>query len=261
MNRFLHIVFAFMVLAGTQSAQSAQVSDMAPCAPNAEHEVRTLQGFIKVHVDCSNVLLEIPPSMLNKSMLFYIEFSALSTGGSEYAPGSAIDSRVVRWVRYGSKIALQITRYDNWAGDSSALQQGIDAVSLPTVIEVFDIIREGADKAPIIDITSLFTTHVPRGFALEFMRHYRMARVDGGRSLVRNVRVFPKNIAIGFYQTWTPDEADLLKPDKDQEPPPATLGFSFKANLLLLPDKPMTGRCEDERVGYFTSPFNDYSTD
>ena len=128
------------------------------------------------------------------------------------------------------------------------------------MVAVFDVVKEGAGGAPVIDITPLFTTNPPAGFALEFKRHYRMAQVDGRRSLVQNVRAFPNNIAIGFYQTWIPEEKDLLKPPKGEDPPPAALGFSFRANLLLLPDKPMLPRCEDERVGYFSLPFNDYST-
>src|SRR4051812_10296189 len=106
MNRLMQVVFALIVLTGTLAVRAAQVSDMVPCAPDAVHEVRTLQGFLIVHVDCSNVLLEMPSSMLNKSILLYTEFSALSTGGSEYAPGSAIDNRVVSWRRFGNKVAL-----------------------------------------------------------------------------------------------------------------------------------------------------------
>jgi hypothetical protein len=256
----MRVIVAFVALASASAARPAQVSDMAPCGPNAAQETSILDSFIIVHVVCSDVLLEIPASVLGRSILLYTEFSALSTGGSEYAPGSAVDSRVVRWVRIGSKVALLTATFENWAGESSALQQGVEAVSLPTVIAVFDVVREGAGGAPIIDITPLFTTHSPTGFALDFKRHYRMAHVDGQRSLVRSVRAFPKNIAIGFYQTWVPDEKDLLKPPKDEDPPPSALGFHFKTNFLLLPERPMQPRCEDERVGYFSMPFNDYST-
>jgi hypothetical protein len=254
------MIVAIVALVSASTTQPAQVSDMAPCAPNAAQETSTLDSFIIVHVVCSNVLLEIPAPMLGRSFLVYTEFAALSTGGAEYAPGSAIDSRVMQWLRFGNKVALMTVNYDNWAGESSALQRGVEAVSLPTVVELFDVVKEGAGGAPVVDITSLFTTNPPTGFALEFKRHYRMARVDGERSMVRSVRAFPKNIAIGFYQTWIPEEKDLLKPPKGQDPPPAALGFSFRTNLLLLPEKPMLARCEDERVGYFSLPFNDYST-
>ena len=258
--KIISLIFACMTLAAAPVAHAKQASDMAPCAPNAPREVRKLDSFIVVHVDCSNVLLEIPAPMLDRAILVYTEFSALSTGASEFAPGSAIDSRVVRWARYGSKVALLTVNYDNWAGESAELQRGVESIALPTVVDVFDVVKEGAGGAPIIDITSLFTTNSPKGFALEFKRHYRMAQVDARRSLVNNVRAFPENIQIGFYQTWIPDDQDLLKPPEDQDPPPPALGFYFKTNLMLLPEKRMVARCEDERIGYFSIPFNDYSS-
>ena len=259
-GRIICSIFTCMALAAAATAHAMQASDMAPCAPNAAHDVHKLESFMIVHVDCSNVLLEIPAPILNRSLLVYTEFSALSTGASEFAPGSAIDSRVVRWARFGSKVALLTVNYDNWAGESAELQRGIDAIALPTVIDVFDVVKEGAGGAPVIDITSAFTTNAPKGFALEFKRHYRMAHVDGRRSLVRNVRAFPQNIQIGFYQTWIPEEKDLLKPPEGQDPPPAALGFFFTTNFTLLPEKPMQPRCENERVGYFSIPFDDYSS-
>lgn len=260
-RRIISLIFAVLAPVMFATAHAKQASNMTPCAPNAPHDVRTLDSFLTVHVECSNVLLEIPAPMLGRSLLVYTEFSALSTGAAEYAPGSAIDSRVVRWVRYGSKVALLTVNYDNWAGESAALRSGIEAIALPNVIDVFDVVKEGPGGAPVIDITSMFTTNSPKGFALEFKRHYRMAQVDGRRSLVRSVRTFPQNIQIGFYQTWVPEEKDLLHPAEGQDPPPSALGFAFKTNFLLLPEKPMQARCEDERVGYFSLAYNDYSSD
>jgi len=124
---------------------------MAPCAPNATPQTTTLDSFLIVHVVCSDVLLEIPASMFGRSILAYTEFAALSTGGSEYAPGSAVDSRVVRWLRIGSKVALLTATFDSWAGDSSALQQGVEAVSLPIVIAVFDVVNV---KALLLELAS-----------------------------------------------------------------------------------------------------------
>ena len=89
---------------------------MAPCAPNTAQETPTLESFLIVHVVCSNVQLEIPVSMLGRSFLVYTEFAALSTGGSEYAPGTAIESNVVTWARFGNIVALLTVNYDNWAG-------------------------------------------------------------------------------------------------------------------------------------------------
>ena len=46
--------------------------------------------------------------MLNRSILLYTEFAGLSTGGSEYAPGFAVDTRVVRWMRFGDKVRIEM---------------------------------------------------------------------------------------------------------------------------------------------------------
>ena len=125
MDRLMRVIVAIVALASASTTQAAQVSDMAPCAPNAAPETSTLESFLIVHVVCSDVLLEIPAAMLEpEHPAVYTEFAALSTGGSEYAPGSAIDSRVVRWRRVGNKVALLTVNYDNWAGESVALQQG-----------------------------------------------------------------------------------------------------------------------------------------
>ncbi|HEV7820896.1 MAG TPA: DUF5117 domain-containing protein, partial [Burkholderiales bacterium] len=217
-------------------ARDMHATDLAPCGANAPKQLTSLQSFITVHVACDHLLLEIPAAMLDRSILVYTEFAGLSDGASEQAPGGAVSNFVSRWIRSGNKVAMTTVKYDSWAGDHAGLKLGVEAVSLPAVIDVFDVIREGDNGSSIIDITSLFTTNVRRGFALDFMRRYRMARVDGRRSFIRNVRAFPNNVEIGSYQTWVPDEQDLLKPPPDEDPPPPSLAFSFKTNFMLLPD-------------------------
>ena len=102
------------------------------------------------------------------------------------------------------------------------------------------MLPEGAGGAPVIDITSLFITRPRAGFALDFKRHYRMAGVDGSRSLVRSVRTFPSNIAIGFYQDLgTAGAGSAQAPARTRIRPPASLGFQFTTNFLLLPERPM----------------------
>ncbi len=106
MARIIRLMLACMALAGAPATHAMQASDMAPCAPNATHETHRLESFLIVHVECSDVLLEIPVSMLGRSILVYIEFDAMSTGASEFAPGSAIQSNAVRWVRTGNKVGV-----------------------------------------------------------------------------------------------------------------------------------------------------------
>lgn len=260
--KWWYIGILLAVLSGATVAAQAQgmkASEVAPCRPNMPERMSSLPGLFTVHVVCDHVLWEIPPKMLERDMLVNTEFAALSTGSDYVAPGSVVDSRVVRWVRRGNKVYLEDVRYEMWAPNMPSLQRGVEQASLRTVIRAFDAVAEGAEGAPVIDVTGLFATDVPDGFGREFKQHFRMAAVDPKRSYIQGVKSFPHNIEIRFYQTWVPDPKELLKSSED-DPVPSALGFIFHTSMLLLPEKPMRGRYYDERVGYYATPFDDYGT-
>ena len=250
-----------LALLGMNTAHAMKASDVAPCRPNMPQEVRTLPGLFTVHVACDHVLLEIPPEMLERDILLNTEFAALSTGTDYVAPGSVVDSRVVQWVRRGNKVYLETVRYEMWAPNMPNLQRGVEQASLHTVIKTFEAVAEGKDGGPIFDVTGLFATDVPEGFATEFKRHFKMSAIDPKRSYIQNVKAFTRNIEVRFYQTWVPDAKDRKKAVEDGEGPGAhDVGFIFHTSMLLLPEVPMKGRYWDERVGYFASYFDDYGT-
>jgi hypothetical protein len=259
MRGWLRLGVFWVVLGCAATAQAMKASEVAPCRPNMPERMVSLPGLVTVHVVCDHVLLEIPLAMLDRDMLLNTEFAALSTGSDYVAPGSVVDSRVVRWVRRGNKVYLENVRYEMWAPNMANLQRGVEDASLRTVIRAFDAVAEGTDGNPIIDVTGLFATDVPDGFGREYKQHFHMTAVDPKRSYIQSVKAFPRNIEIRFYQTWVPDSKELLKSSED-DPVPTALGFIFHTSMLLLPDKPMVGRYEDERVGYFSTPFDDYGT-
>jgi hypothetical protein len=250
------MVLAVLFCRGAFGATTAIVSS---CAPGKEPTKQTLVGMLTVHVICDRVIFEIPSRALNRDILVNTEFAALSTGSDYVAPGSLVDNRVVRLIRLGNKIFLEDVRYEILAQEQPNLQRGVEAASLRTVIRVFDIIGEGPGGEPQIDLTSIFTSEVPAGFALDLMRHFHMRAVDPRRSYIQTVKAFPGSIDVRFYQTWMADPTELRKATDDEERP-ATLGFIFHASILALPQTPMRGRYADDRVGYFTVPFDDYGT-
>jgi len=255
------IIFLSMFLAALscRNAYGATSAAVASCAPGKEPTRQTLVGMLTVHVICDRVIFEIPPHGLNRDLLVNTEFAALSTGSDFVAPGSVVDNRVVRLIRLGNKIYLEDVRYEILSREQPNIQRGVEAASLRTVIRVFDIIGEGPTGAPQIDVTSVFISEVPAGFALELMRHFHMRAVDPKRSYVQTVKVFPGSVDVRFYQTWMADPTELRGATDDDERPP-TLGFIFHASILALPQTPMRGRYADDRVGYFTVPFDDYGT-
>jgi hypothetical protein len=252
LTAILMVLFCRTALGGAQALVSS-------CPPGKEPQKQTLVGMLTVHVICDRVIFEIPLRGLNRDILVNTEFAALSTGSDFVAPGSVVDNRVVRLIRLGNKIYLEDVRYEILAQEQPNLQRGVEAASLRTVIRVFDIIGEGPGGEPQIDVTSVFTSEVPAGFALDLMRHFHMRAVDPKRSYVQTVTAFPGSIDVRFYQTWMADPSELRRAT-DTEDRPATLGFIFHASILALPPTPMRGRYADDRVGYFTVPFDDYGT-
>ena len=262
----MRIVVLTCVLLGALFCQSAfgatTTAVVASCPPGETPKTQTLKGLVTIHIVCDHILAEIPEDALGQDFLFNTEFAALSTGTDFVAPGSLVDNRVVRFTRRGSKLYLEDVHYELWAQKQSNIQRGVEAASLNTVIRTFDVVREGAKGAAVIDVTSILVGDVPAGFALDLMRHFHMRSVDPKRSYIDTVKVSPGSVDIRFYQTWVADPADLHKPIADgEEERRATLGFVFHTSVLLLPEKPMRGRYGDERVGFFTVPFDDYGTD
>jgi hypothetical protein len=257
--RTIVLATALLAVISSGSGYGAATALVTPCPAGKERQAQTLVGLLTVHVICDRVIFEIPEAGFNRDILVNTEFAALSTGTDFVAPGSLVDNRVVRLIRRGSTIQLEDVRYEILAQKQQNLQRGVEAASLRTVIRVFDVIGEGANGAPQIDVTGIFTSEVPAGFALELMRHFHMRAVDPKRSHIQTVKAFPGSIDVRFYQTWVADPAELSKASEDEERR-ATLGFIFHASIMVLPQEPMRGRFADERVGYFTVPFDDYGT-
>ena len=242
-------------------ALAINASDVAPCRPGMPQQLRTLKGLFTVHVVCDHVLYEIPLNMLDRDMLLNTEFAALSTGTEKLAPGAVVENRLVRWTRRGNKVYLEAVQYEMRAANMSNLQRGVEAASLRTVIKAFEAIAEGENGAPMIDVTGLYVTEVPEGFAQEFKTYFQMTAMDPKRSYIETVKAFPRNVEMRFFQTWTADPRALARSDEPgRSPIPASLGFVFHTSMLLLPEEPMIGRYSDPRVGYFDVTFDDYGT-
>ena len=218
-------------------ALAINASDVAPCRPGMPQQLRTLKGLFTVHVVCDHVLYEIPLNMLDRDMLLNTEFAALSAGTEKLAPGAVVENRLVRWTRRGNKVYLEAVTYEMRAANMSNLQRGVEAASLRPVIKAFEAIAEGENGAPVIDVTGLYVTDVPEGFAQEFKTYFQMTAIDPKRSYIETVKVFPRNVEMRYFQTWTADPRALARSyEPGRSPIPASLGFVFHTSMLLLPE-------------------------
>jgi len=250
-----------LALALPVAAGAMTLRELAGCKPGSDDPVLTREGLFTVHTACDHLLFEIPESVYGRDMLFNTEFAALSGGANLIAPGTLVDNHVVRWVRRGNKVNLELLQYEIAAGQGEGLERAVEATTLPTLLRTFEIVGRGPKGEAIIDVTPLFVSEPPPGFPLGFMKYYGAQQIDPRRSYIDGVKAFPHNVGIRFYQTWVADRSELLRRvEEAEESVVASLGFVFYTNLYLLPDKPMRPRFWDSRVGYFATSFRDYGT-
>ena len=236
--------------------------DAVSCNSHVARSAGTQTGLFTVHQRCGHVLYEIPPIMLDRVMLINTEFAALrEREGDAQTSGRFADTRLVRWVRRGDQVHLELVQFDMRADGGPGPARAVGQISPGILIRAFDVLSGGADGAPVIDVTNLVFSDLPTGFAQEFRRRFRMVQADPKRSYIESVKVFPQNIEVRFSQTWTANPEDLARQSESGDNPvPPSMGFLFQASMLLLPEQPMQGRYADPRVGYFSEPFNDYGT-
>jgi hypothetical protein len=110
-----------------------------------------------VHQRCGHVLYEIPPIMLDRVMLISTEFAAVrGRRGDAQTSGKFADTRLVRWARRGDQVHLELVQFDMRAEGEPGLTHAVGRMSPGFLIRSFDVLSEGADGAPVIDVTSLF---------------------------------------------------------------------------------------------------------
>ena len=90
--------------------------DVVSCNSHVARSASTQTGLFTVHQRCGHVLYEIPPIMLDRVMLISTEFAALrEREGDAQTSGRFADTRLVRWVRRGDQVHLELVQFDRRA--------------------------------------------------------------------------------------------------------------------------------------------------
>ena len=218
-------------------------------------------GVFTVHRLDDKVYYEIPAAELGTEFLWVSQI-AKTTEGVGFG-GQALGNRVVRWERRNDRILLRGISYEIVADPALPIAQAVDAANNDPIIRAFDIEALGEGEAPVIDVTSLFTSDIT-----EFSARTRLGAqgFDRQRSFVEEVLAFPTNIEVKTTHTYT---ASPPSPGNRAAPPvvragtmrPGSASVVLHYSMVKLPEKPMTPRLFDERVGYFSVRQRDYGRD
>lgn len=237
---------------GSES-ESKKGKDDKKSKPYAEvitEEAVTQVGLFRVHRLEEKLYFEIVPEALDRDLLWVTQI-AETTAGNSYA-GMPAGNRVVRWEKHGEKILLRDVRYGIRAEAGDAIAEAVKKSNLAPIIKAFEIQAYGPDRAPVIEVTELFTKEVP-----EFSARFALdvAAMDSDRSFIDRVKVFPININVEVVATYPP------KGDGDENRRSSGITARVHHSMVRLPEDPMQPRRFDERVGFFNVSFQDYGPD
>jgi len=221
-------------------------------------ELKSQDGLFKVHTGKNKVYFEISKNQLGKDLLVVVQVKK-SPADASY-PGQSVGDEVVRWELRENKVLLRAVSFNHVADPSNPVVKAVEAMSTPGILMSFPVEAFAKDGGPVIEVTKLFTTDVNEFSA---KRALQATGMDGSRSFVDKVKAFPLNLNVEAVQTFNPSPVPLPPGIPPQYaamiPPPPTRTAVVHYSFVQLPEKPMMGRLEDERVGFFSHSHLDYS--
>jgi len=228
-------------------------------------EMTSDPGLFIVHRDGDDVYFEIPVSELGKGMVWVTQIAETQAGYSW--AGMPVGNRVVRWEHLGDRVLLRDVNYDIRADVDDPIQMAVEATSLEPIIHAFDVAAYGKDKAPVIKVSTFFTTDKPEFSAKEGLG---AKGLDSKRSFVDQVKSFPENIETKVLATYSLKQ-ERGQPDRSprrrfptgvrRDPTQSGVTVLLHHSMVKLPEEPMKPRVWDERVGFFRVGFTDFGDD
>ncbi len=233
--------------------------------PKAYEEVITEEavtddGIFDVHRVGDDVYYEIPLDELDKDFLWVGRIKR-TTLGAGYGGARTFD-RVIQWHLRDDKVLLRLINYDVIADPDAPVAQAVADSNNPAIIEVFDVATYSTEGDPVIEVSGLYATETPE---LSVRARINARGFAADRSFIEKVVAFPENINVEVSQTYTaPTETGTGgrgggrgAPARGMRGNSATVVVSY--SMVKLPEEPMMPRLFDERVGYFSDTYIDYS--
>jgi hypothetical protein len=147
-------------------------------------------GIFTIHRVNDTLYYEIPKHELGKDFLLVSQLKR-TTLGAGYG-GEPVGNRLLRWELTGDRVLLKTVNYNVISSDGkNEVARAVDDSNLPAIVRAFNVAAYSPDGAPVIDVTSLFTTEIAE---LTGRRPLNGRGFDGSRSFIEKAVSFPENI-------------------------------------------------------------------
>ena len=247
--------------AGGRGGNAAQAPRPQPYERVITKDAKSKSGLFTVHQVGERFYYEIPKSELDKQYLWNTQI-AKTTVGVGYG-GGQLTNRVVAWELRNDRVYLRDINFSVTAKPDTPIAEAVEDSNNATIIMSFNVAAYH-NGDPVIDVSRLFNTDVPE---ISARQHLGATGFDASRSYIDHISPYPENIEAEATITYTRNgNASAAAGGRGGGLGGGTMRGNSATivlhhSMVRLPEKPMTPRLFDERVGYFTTAQMDYSVD
>ncbi|TKC65464.1 DUF5117 domain-containing protein [Pedobacter hiemivivus] len=236
-----------------------KVNTLKPYSEVITKNTKSQNGFITVHQKENKYYFEIPNAILNREILFVNRVSKASAdmrNGSNGYAGDQIGETVYRFEKgRDKKIFLRRISFSEYNKDSTTTMfASVQKNNVQAIAAVFPMLALSKDSsATVVDVTDFLNSDNDILYfeRKAFKDRAGMAGQQNDRSYIDFVHSYPKNLEIRAVKTYS---AGL-------NPASSSYTIELNSSMVLLDEKPMRPRLQDQRVGYFTTSFRDFDAD
>ncbi|MGG9963338.1 zinc-dependent metalloprotease [Ferruginibacter sp. SUN106] len=268
--------FAFFVTAQDKPAMPPTTAPgMPPAAAKAgpkpykeviTDKAKTSKGLFTVHKVEDKYYFELPPRLLGRDILIINRVSKSSVESPKQFNGYAgdeIGNNVIRFEKGpNNKIFLKNISYNVNPDSTKPMFRSVMNSNVQPIAMAFDIKANASDSAGggiVIDITDNITAdNEIFGFASFAKSSFQVGGFQPDKSYIVSVRPYATNIEITTVKTFSKSAGAPMPGFAPSAPSQATVTLEMNSSLLILPEKPMKPRYEDNRVGFFSTGFTDF---
>ncbi len=218
-------------------------------------EHKKVDGLLTLYTKQEEVLLAIKKDQLDKP---YLAILTLSKGiGSDFVYGGLpIDDVMFDLHRQEDHIQFRRLSTNFRAGNDVPLQKTLDLTFGNSIVEALPIKAEKDDWV-VVDVSDFFLSDVAGmntylGAALN-----QPVRLDSKKAWFESINNYPTNTEIDTRLVYSPARVEAL--NLPNVPDPRSIQVGVEWSIRKLPEKPMMPRIADDRVGYFTTDFKDFT--
>ncbi|MEO7310949.1 MAG: zinc-dependent metalloprotease [Chitinophagaceae bacterium] len=227
------------------------------------------KGMFTVHKVEDKYYFELPLGVLGRDILVENRVSKSSIESQKafngYA-GDEIGTNVIRFEKGpNNKIFLKNISFNVLPSDSTKpMYKSVMNSNIQPIAMAFDVkswVPDSLGGGAVIDITDNITAdNEIFGFASFAKSQFQVGSFQLDKSYIVSVKPYPINVEVRTVKTFAKSSGGGpgFPGSGPAAPSQATVTLEMNSSLRMLPEKPMTARYEDNRVGYFSTGYTDF---